>query len=66
MNLQQLKCFSTVANTLNFTQAGQRLFLSQTAVTNHIHHLEAEIGFQLFERTRQKVKLTEKGEKFLP
>ena len=66
MNLQQLKCFITVANTLNFTQAGQRLFLSQTAVTNHIHHLEAEIGFQLFERTRQKVKLTEKGEKFLP
>lgn len=52
MNLQQLKCFITVANTLNFTQAGQRLFLSQTAVTNHIHHLEAEIGFQLFERTR--------------
>lgn len=66
MNLQQLKCFIEVSNTLNFTKAGQRLFLSQTAVTNHIHHLESEIGFQLFERTKQKVVLTEKGKIFLP
>lgn len=66
MNLQQLKCFVEVANTLSFTQAGHHLFLSQTAVTNHIHHLEAEIGFLLFERTKQKVILTEKGKIFLP
>lgn len=65
MNLQQLKCFVEVAKTLSFTKAGKNLYISQTAVTNHIHHLEDELGFLLFERTKQKVVLTDKGKIFL-
>lgn len=40
MNIQQLKCFVEVSKTLNFTKASQNLFISQTAVSNHIKHLE--------------------------
>lgn len=65
MNIQQLKCFVEVAKTLNFTQASKNLYISQTAVTNHIKHLEDSLGFLLFERTRQKVSLTDKGKIFL-
>ena len=38
MNIQQLKCFVEVSKTLNFTKASQNLFISQTAVSNHIKH----------------------------
>lgn len=49
MNIQQLKCFVEVSRTLNFTKAGQNLFISQTAVTNPIKNLEETLGFSLFE-----------------
>lgn len=48
MNIQQLKCFVEVSKTLNFTKASQNLFISQTAVSNHIKHLEETLGFHLF------------------
>lgn len=65
MNIQQLKCFVEVSQTLSFTKAGQNLFISQTAVTNHIKNLEETLGFPLFERTKKKVTLTHKGSIFL-
>ncbi len=65
MNIQQLKCFVEVSRTLNFTKAGQNLFISQTAVTNHIKNLEEILGFALFERTKKNVTLTQKGHIFL-
>ncbi len=45
MNIQQLKCFVEVSKTLNFTKASQNLFISQTAVSNHIKHLEENTWF---------------------
>ena len=65
MNIQQLKCFVEVSRTLSFTKAGQNLFISQTAVTNHIKNLEETLGFSLFERTKKTVSLTQKGSIFL-
>ncbi|UTY40385.1 LysR family transcriptional regulator [Allocoprobacillus halotolerans] len=64
MNIQQLKCFVEVAKTLHFTKTAQNLFISQTAVTNHIKHLEETLGFDLFIRTKKNVHLTQKGEFF--
>lgn len=58
MNIQQLKCFVEISRTLNFTKAGQNLFISQTAVTNPIKNLEETLGFSLFERTKKNVTLT--------
>ena len=65
MNIQQLKCFVEVSKTLNFTKASQNLFISQTAVSNHIKHLEETLGFQLFIRNKKNVQLTQQGEIFL-
>lgn len=65
MNIRQLECFVEVANTLNFTQASRNLYISQTAVTNHIKHLENQIGFRLFERDKKNVRLTSNGKIFL-
>ena len=65
MNIQQLKCFVEVSKTLNFTKASQNLFISQTAVSNHIKHLEETLGFHLFIRNKKHVQLTQQGEIFL-
>ena len=65
MNIQQLKCFVEVSKTLNFTKASQNLFISQTAVSNHIKHLEETLGFHLFIRNKKHVQLTQQGKIFL-
>ncbi len=62
MTLQDINCFITLAETLNFTKTAEILFISQPAVTRHINALESELGFQLLDRSvRRKVILTEAG-----
>lgn len=55
-----------LADELNFTQAAQRLNVSQPTLSTQIRDLEHEIGLKLFERTRggQQVVLTASGEAF--
>ncbi|MEW8958948.1 MAG: selenium metabolism-associated LysR family transcriptional regulator [Moorella sp. (in: firmicutes)] len=62
MNLNNLRVFSTVAATGNLSEAAQRLFLTQPAVTQQIKHLEHHFAIQLLERTNRGVTLTEAGE----
>lgn len=64
MNTQQLQCFVCVANTLNFTKAGEELFLSTPTVSHHIKSLEEELQVTLFTRTSKFVKLTQAGSIF--
>ncbi len=54
-----------VAQTLSFTQAGHRLGLRQSTVSQHIRKLEAAAGRQLFARDTRGVELTEDGEAML-
>lgn len=61
MELYQLRTFVTVAETGNLTQASERLFTSQPAVSAHIKALEAELDIVLFERTARGMRLTDKG-----
>lgn len=61
MELYQLRTFVTVAETGNLTQASERLFTSQPAVSAHIKALEQELNIVLFERTARGMRLTEKG-----
>ena len=61
-----MKYFVTVANTLSFSEASRQLFVTQGTLSQQIQQLEAEIGSQLFERTRHSVVLTEAGEELLP
>lgn len=57
----RLKVFHTVAKRLSFTKAAEELFISQPAVTKHIHELEQQLGVALFERIGNKITVTPAG-----
>ncbi|WP_119079143.1 LysR substrate-binding domain-containing protein [Chitinophaga alhagiae] len=57
----RLKVFYTVAKRLSFTRAAEELFISQPAVTKHIHELEQQLGIALFERIGNKIQVTQAG-----
>jgi DNA-binding transcriptional LysR family regulator len=57
-----LESFRAVAQTLNFTEAGRRLGLQQSTVSQHIRKLEAAAGRRLFIRDTHSVTLTADGE----
>jgi DNA-binding transcriptional LysR family regulator len=54
--------FLKTAEKLSFTKAAEVLFMTQPAVTKHIHKLEQELGVKLFKRTGHKIKLTTAGQ----
>jgi len=58
----RLKVFHSVAKRLSFTKAASELYITQPAVTNHIHELEEEYKTKLFERSGNKIILTPSGE----
>jgi LysR family hydrogen peroxide-inducible transcriptional activator len=64
MELHQLRYFTAVAELGSFTQAAERCFVSQPSLSQQIIKLEKSLGKPLFERLRQKVKLTEAGQTF--
>lgn len=50
MELRQLKYFITVAQTLSFSEASRRLYITQGTLSQQIQQLEGEIGARLFDR----------------
>ena len=66
MDIQQLNCFISVAQTLNFSEAARRNFVSQSTVSRYIGDLEKEFGVQLFTRSHRDVLLTNEGKTLLP
>ncbi len=66
MDINQLKCFISVARTLNFSEAARRNYVSQSTVSRYIIELEKEFGVQLFIRSHRDVLLTNEGKTLLP
>jgi DNA-binding transcriptional LysR family regulator len=63
LNLNKLEIFAAVVRTGSFSAAAQQLLMTQPAVSQHIHDLEASLGTKLFQRGRRGVTLTPAGEK---
>ncbi|WP_245988970.1 LysR family transcriptional regulator [Pelobium manganitolerans] len=61
----RLEVFYTTAKRLNFTKAAAELFITQPAVTKHIHELENHYKLKLFDRNGSKISLTEAGKVLL-
>jgi DNA-binding transcriptional LysR family regulator len=57
-----LESFLAVAQSRNFTEAGRRLGLQQSTVSQHIRKLEESAGRRLFVRDTHRVTLTADGE----
>ena len=61
----RLKVFHSVATNLSFTKASKELFISQPAISKHIHELEVQYKTPLFDRVGSHIGLTHAGELLL-
>ncbi|WP_151670818.1 LysR family transcriptional regulator [Nitrincola schmidtii] len=66
MDIQSLQAFVMVAESASFSQAANRLFLTQSAVSKRIAVLEQQLNCRLFDRIGRHIMLTEAGERLLP
>jgi DNA-binding transcriptional LysR family regulator len=65
MNLDRIRTFATVAQAGSFTVAARMLNISQSAVSQQMQLLEAELNQTLFVRTSRAVVLTPAGDRLL-
>jgi LysR family transcriptional regulator, glycine cleavage system transcriptional activator len=61
LSLSALRAFEAVARRLNFSDAAEELFVTQSAVSRQIKGLEDELGAALFVRGTRHVELTQSG-----
>src|SRR5256885_3602959 len=61
ISLRQLRAFLAVAESRNFSRAGELMALTQPAVSRNVTELEQALGVQLLHRTTREVELTDAG-----
>ena len=66
MDTHSLSAFIEVADTGSFSRAGERLHLSQPAISKRIAALEDALGQPLFDRVGRRIDLTDAGRTLLP
>lgn len=64
MLFKQLKYFTEVIKCLSFTEAAERCFISQSAISQQIRALEESLGVELIKRKNRKFSMTPAGEYF--
>lgn len=62
MELSQLEVFLAVARERRFSRAAEKLYRTQSAVSQTIHKLESELGEALFDRSSREGVLTDAGQ----
>jgi DNA-binding transcriptional LysR family regulator len=65
MDLRQLEIIRAIAETGSFTAAGDRLHVSQSAISRQILLLEEELGEAVFHRIGRRTRITHAGELLL-
>ncbi len=65
LEMRELECFLVLAEELHFGRTGERLYVSQSRVSQLLRSLERRIGARLVERTSRRVALTVLGARFL-
>lgn len=64
MKIIQLEYFCAVSRYHSITQAAQRLYVTQPAISSAIRELEKEFSISLFTRSKNHMTLTKEGEVF--
>ena len=64
MKIVQLEYFCMVSHYHSITQAAQKLYVTQPAISNAIKELEKEFSVSLFVRSKNHLTLTTEGELF--
>ncbi len=62
ISLHKLEIFALVVEAGSFSGAAERLYMTQSAVSQHVQGLEAGLGTKLFKRGHRGVMLTAQGE----
>lgn len=65
MDLRQLRYFAKVVESGSFTKAANQLHVAQPALSQHVRHMEEELGVSLLHRAASGVKATEAGERLM-
>ncbi|MGR0279672.1 LysR family transcriptional regulator [Marinomonas dokdonensis] len=66
MDITELLTFIKVAESASFSDAANKLFITQPAASKRIAALESALGVKLFDRIGRQVQLTEAGLRLLP
>jgi len=64
IELRHLNYFKTLAEELHYRKAAEKLFISQSALSQQIKQLEQYLGHPLFDRNNKRVVLNEAGKLF--
>ena len=65
MDLRQLEIIRAIADSGSFTAAGEKLHVSQSAISRQILLLEDELGEPVFHRIGRRIRITPAGETLL-
>lgn len=65
MEITYLKEFIELADRLSFTEAAEKLYISQSVLSKHIKTLEKELDMRLFDRNNKQVGLTDFGKRYV-
>ena len=61
MEIKYFRLIKTIAEEGSIANSSEKLFLTQSALSHQLKDLEAQLGFKVFYRTRNKWVLTEEG-----
>ena len=66
VDTELIRTFLEVSRTRHFSRAAEHLFVTPAAVSARIRLLEDQLGSRLFTRSRNNIRLTASGQRFLP